>query len=234
MIVDLLRRKQPPGGWKTILDIGCGDGLFFPELQQFGDVEGVEPVASVVSQENPYRQRIYLGPFDERFQPGKQYSLILMLDVLEHLDEPLEALRHALRLLEPGGALLITVPAFRLLWTSHDELNHHRTRYSRGSFRDLAAKAGMRIQMARYAFHWLAPVKLAVRLKEMALGSRPTVPKLPPDALNRVLYRLTRMEEKLAGGLPIPIGSSLIVFGGRENHLSGSHSDRQRLGGSSS
>jgi len=216
MILDLLRRRQPRAGWKTILDIGCGDALFFPELERFGDVDGVEPVASIVSPDNPYRQRIFIGPFDERFQPRKRYSLILMLDVLEHMDEPLQALRHALELLDPGGALVITVPAFQLLWTKHDELNHHRTRYSRASFRRLARKAGMNIQMARYAFHWLVPVKLAVRLKEGLHTSPPSIPEVPPEALNRVFYWLSHMEEKLLGRVGVPAGSSLVIFGGAE------------------
>jgi len=216
MIVELLRRKQPRAGWKSILDVGCGDALFFPELQRFGDVQGVEPVASIIRPDNPYRQRIYIGPFDERFQPRKRYSLILMLDVLEHMDEPLKALRHAVQLLEPGGALVISVPAFRFLWTKHDELNDHRTRYSRASFCRLAEKAGMNIQMARYAFHWLVPVKLAMRLKERLLDSGPSIPTVPPDVLNRLLYWISRIEEKLLGRMPIPAGSSLVIFGGAE------------------
>ena len=44
LIVDALHRLRPPQGWKDILDIGCGDGLFFDRLSSFGQVEGVEPV----------------------------------------------------------------------------------------------------------------------------------------------------------------------------------------------
>jgi 2-polyprenyl-3-methyl-5-hydroxy-6-metoxy-1,4-benzoquinol methylase len=82
LIVDTLHRLQPAPGWKNILDVGCGDGLFFDRLSEFGEVEGVEPVTELVSPDNPYRRRIHVCPFDENFQPGKQYSLILMLDVL--------------------------------------------------------------------------------------------------------------------------------------------------------
>jgi len=229
MILELLRREQPRGGWKTILDVGCGDGLFFRELQRLGDVQGVEPVAGIVTPENPYRERIHIGPFDESFQPRQQFSLILMLDVLEHLDHPVQALRHALHLLEPGGSLLITVPAFQSLWTTHDDLNHHRVRYSKPGFLRIANEAGMKVQMARYAFYWLVPVKLAVRLKEKLLGSRPAIPKVPAEGLNRFFYWLSRMEEKLLGWLPIPAGSSLVIFGSAESgggaSASGTHSD---------
>ena len=98
LILNILRREQPRDGWQSILDVGCGDGLFFSALQQFGHVEGIEPVAEVVSPDNPFKQDIHIGSFDANFQPGKKYGLILMLDVLEHLDDAVGALRHALAL----------------------------------------------------------------------------------------------------------------------------------------
>ena len=213
LILKFLRRKQPPEGWGTILDVGCGDGLFFRELTQFGEVEGIELAADVISSNNPFRERIHIGPFDRTFQPGKQYSLILMLDVLEHLPEPVEALRNAVSLLEPNGALLVTVPAFRALWTSHDEINYHFTRYSKATFNEVAEKAGLRTMESRYLFYWLFLVKLAVRGKESLFGSTPTIPGIPPSGLNRFLLWVSRMEEVLLGQLPIPLGSSLLVFG---------------------
>lgn len=141
-ILDVLRVEQPADGWKRILDVGCGDGLFFEELSRFGEVEGVEPTEALVSNSGAHRSNIHIVSFDEKFQPGKQYSLILMLDVLEHLAEPAAALRHALDLLTPQGTLLITVPAFRLLWTNHDVINDHYTRYTKRSFGEVARQAG--------------------------------------------------------------------------------------------
>ena len=75
-------------GEHRILDIGCGDGLFFDKLSAFGDVHGVEVNRQLVSPDNPHRDRIHVGPFDDSYQPGRQFSVILMLDVLEHLPDP--------------------------------------------------------------------------------------------------------------------------------------------------
>jgi hypothetical protein len=154
--------------------------------------------------------------FDGGFEPGKQYSLILMLDVLEHFARPVACLRRALELLEPQGTLLVTVPAFRCLWTSHDELNHHFTRYTKQSFTRLACEAGMRINDSRYFFFWACPVKLAIRLKEKLFPRYPTVPRLPPHWINETLYQLSRIEHVIFGALPMPFGSSLIVIGGKQ------------------
>jgi SAM-dependent methyltransferase len=213
LIIKFLRRNQPPGGWRTILDVGCGDGLFFRELAQFGDVEGIELAADVISPDNPFRDRIHIGPFDETFRPGKQYTLVLMLDVLEHLADPVKALRNALSHLQPDGSLLITVPAFQTLWTSHDELNYHFARYTKSSFNEVAEKAGLKTAESRYLFYWLFLVKLAMRGKESLLGPAPKVPETPAPGLNRMLYWVSRLEEGLLGRVPIPLGSSLLVFG---------------------
>jgi SAM-dependent methyltransferase len=218
LIIKFLRRKQPPGGWGAILDVGCGDGLFFRALAQFGDVEGIELAADVISPNNPFRERIHIGPFDATFQPGKKYSLILMLDVLEHLAEPVDALRNAISLLQPNGSLLITVPAFRALWTSHDELNYHFTRYTKASFNQVADHAGLKTTESRYLFSWLFLVKLAVRAKESLFGSTPTIPGIPASGLNRLLFWVSRMEDEILGRLPIPLGSSLLIFGGASSN----------------
>ncbi|HMD86324.1 MAG TPA: class I SAM-dependent methyltransferase [Terriglobia bacterium] len=215
LILETLRAEQPPGGWKSILDVGCGDGLFFDQLTPFGDVEGVEPSAASVSDQGPHRSRIHIGPFDENFQPRKEFKLILMLDVLEHLADPAAALRRALALLAPGGMLLVTVPAFNALWTNHDLVNEHVTRYTRRTFRELARQAGLAIQTERYFFQWLFPLKLATRGLERAMDILPRPASVPPGWINTPLYLLSLLEQYTWGALPWPFGSSLMVWGSK-------------------
>ena len=201
-------RKPDPGG--AILDVGCGDGLFFERLSRLGPVEGVEMDPTGVTPGGRWVRQIHLQPFGESFEPGRRYDLVLLLDVLEHFEEPLPCLRRALELLEPGGAVVVTVPAFRALWTSHDLLNRHFTRYTRRSLRELARRAGARVETFRYFFQWTSPVKLAVRLKETIRPSAPRTPRVPPAWLNRILYAMSRLEQKTLSRWPIPFGSSLL------------------------
>lgn len=210
-IVHTLERLQPPQGWSQILDVGCGDGLFFERLSQFGAIEGVEPSVELVDPNNPHINRIYIRPFDHTFQPGKLYSLVLMLDVLEHLNDPLAALKHVHSLLHPDGTLIATVPAFRILWTNHDVLNHHVERYTKARFNRLAQLAGLRVAEARYFYHWTFLAKLGVRAYERVTGAVPTPASVPPAFLNQSLYGLCRIEQSTISRLPIPFGSSLIV-----------------------
>ncbi len=211
LLCRVIDELQPAGNWGPILDVGCGDGLFFDWLAQRGAVEGVEADASLVTATGAWAKRIHVGPFDRSFQPGKRFGLILMLDVLEHIADPTESLLRAEELLAPGGVLLVTVPAFRALWTHHDELNHHVTRFSRAQLLGLFRRTRLQVRLARYLFHWLVLVKLAVRWKELVLGPSKGPRRLPPSWVNRTLYRLCLIEQQAGSALRLPFGSSVLV-----------------------
>lgn len=213
-VVETLRRAGvQPGGY--VLDVGCGGGLMFPRLAEFGEVEGIEVDAAAASEGPAQSNRIYVRPFDRSFQPGRRYALILLLDVLEHLEDAGAALAYAVELLAESGLVLVTVPALNYLWTTHDDLNQHLRRYSKGSFERLAREAGLNIRDSRYFFHWLAATKLAVRAKERLVPTQPKPPAIPPPLVNRLLYRASRWEELLLRRLPVPFGNSLLVVGDR-------------------
>ncbi|MDA8019991.1 MAG: class I SAM-dependent methyltransferase [Thermoanaerobaculia bacterium] len=195
-----------------ILDIGAGDGLFLPLLARYGEAEGLEPEPEAVSEATRERWTLHLQPFDQSFDPGQRYGLITLFDVLEHLDHPVEALRHARSLLRPDGLLMLTVPALRLLWTQHDELNHHRTRYTRPELRAELEASGFQILECRYFYHWLVPIKLAVRGSEAIRGAEPEVPQVPGPFWNRLFYGITCVEQDVVSFLRLPFGSSILAI----------------------
>jgi hypothetical protein len=67
----------------------------------------------------------------------------------------------------------------------------------------------------RYFFRWTAVAKVATRIAEALIAGKPKPPRVPPAPINKALYGLSRLEEKLLGRLPLPLGSSLLVVGGR-------------------
>lgn len=206
-----LERLKPAGGWNHVLDVGSGDGLFFDVLDRYGrSVEGVEPDAALVSEENAVSRRVHVMPFDESFRPDHRFGLIVFLDVLEHMTRSESALAHAAALLEPGGVIVVTVPAFQHLWTTHDDLNHHVRRYTTRSLHALLASA-LEVERCRYFFHWPYAAKLAMRATETVLRPRPKPPAVPSARLNRLLLGVCALEQTLIGGLPLPFGSSIIA-----------------------
>ncbi len=200
-----------------IFDIGCGNGLFFPRLEELGGVvAGLEADQRLLAADGGYRARIHVGPFDDSFETDCRYDLVTMLDVLEHLPDPRAALRQAAHMLEPGGYLVVTVPAFRGLWTKHDEMNHHYTRYTKRTILPVAQSAGLDILRLQYFFAWLAPLKLMVRAKEFIVRSPPVPPRVPNKIVNGFFLTLSRFEQRLGKRLSPPFGSSLLLIGSRQ------------------
>jgi hypothetical protein len=134
-----------------------------------------------------------------------------MLDVLEHVPNPVAALGHARTLLAPEGRLLVTVPAFPCLWTAHDDFNHHRIRFTARTLVQSAWRARLSAERIRYYFHWLFFAKILVRTKERFFRGAPKMATVPKAKVNRALYRLSYLEQKLTNRIPIPFGSSLAA-----------------------
>jgi 2-polyprenyl-3-methyl-5-hydroxy-6-metoxy-1,4-benzoquinol methylase len=192
-----------------ILDVGCGAGLFFDALEQFGHVEGIESDATAVARAGRWRERIFHGRLDS-FKPPAPYDVILMLDVLEHLEQPEQLLHDAQALLTPEGVIVITVPAFNWLWTRHDDLNHHVWRYTASQMRRTVTAAGLRVTDSTYLFQSLVIAKALVRLKETLLQTPPDVPNIPGEPLNSAIQAFLRTEYAVARWLPF--GTSLMMI----------------------
>jgi SAM-dependent methyltransferase len=195
-----------------ILDVGCGAALFFDALEKFGQVEGIESDVRAVEQSGRWRARIHVGELDS-FKPGYRFDLVLMLDVLEHVQYPDQLFRRAADLLTPNGRILATVPAFDWLWTSHDDLNHHRNRYTAIQIRNLITDAGLTTVETSYLFQSLIFPKLLVRAKEALVSSAASVPKIPIPVLNVALQTWYALEYAIAGWLPF--GSSVMAIAQR-------------------
>ncbi len=84
ILLEELHRLFPDSRPLAILDVGCGDGLFFERLRQFGNVEGIESETALVDPRGLTRNWITVAAFDASFNPEKKYDLILMLDVLKY------------------------------------------------------------------------------------------------------------------------------------------------------
>ena len=228
LIVGTLQARAPNHGFGRILDIGCGAGLFFEKLSTFGEPEGVE--ADLTWKEAPQSEygEVSFRPFDEDFRPEAGYGLVLMLDVLEHLENPATSVRHACRLLEERGLLVVTVPAFNVLWTSHDTLNHHVKRYTKRQLCELLSVAEIEIVTCRYLFQWLFFAKLGLRAMEAVRARTPGLPKIPSAAINSALLAFTLLEDRLASRIPLPFGSSLLAVARKKKGIAGRVHDSVR------
>lgn len=108
---DRLDAARNGAGPPRLLDVGCGYGGFVSLMRDRGwDAEGVDPSPATVAAASGKGIPVRLGTLDEFPRPDAAYRAITMFYVLEHLFDPMSALRKVFALLEPGGVLLVRVP----------------------------------------------------------------------------------------------------------------------------
>ncbi len=199
-----------------ILDAGCGSGRNMVELARFGAVTGVElSDTSVALARARNAGEVVEGSVLEMPFAEDSFDLAVSLDVIEHLEDDLGALRELRRTVAPGGQLLVTVPAYQWLWSGHDEINHHHRRYTRRSLQRAAEQAGWRQTRTTYFNSLLLPA--AILLRVLDRFSRKTTESsldlwIPPHPLNTALEQPLNLEAALiARGGRIPAGLSLMA-----------------------
>jgi SAM-dependent methyltransferase len=199
-----------------ILDAGCGSGRNMVELAHFGTVTGVElSQTSVALARARDVGEVIAGSALEMPFADDSFDLAVTLDVIEHLEDDLAALRELRRVVAPGGALLVTVPAYQWLWSGHDEINHHHRRYTRRSLQRVAQPAGWMQLRTTYFNSLLLPVAIMLRVLER-VNTKTTESSLdlwvPPAPANWLLERpLTLEAAVIARGARIPAGLSLLA-----------------------
>ncbi|PIP93259.1 MAG: hypothetical protein COW00_12030 [Bdellovibrio sp. CG12_big_fil_rev_8_21_14_0_65_39_13] len=137
----------------------------------------------------------------------KLFDVLVVMDVIEHVDHPKELLKQWLQSLKPNGILLVTVPAFQSLWSNHDVLLGHRRRYTRHSLEVELEGLPIVKLYNRYAFSFVFPLVWLAR-KVIKKQSNETDLKLPPSLVNGILYFLGKVERMLGGDFLL--GTSVV------------------------
>ena len=108
--------------------------------------------------------------------------------------------------------MLITVPAFQFLWSSHDKLHHHKRRYTLKEVRTLTRGTDLIPRIVSYYNSILFPLAFSTRMinKLFKLNSE-YEGKIPGDLSNKILTTIFSSERYLLGKLPFPPGLSIIM-----------------------
>lgn len=197
-----------------ILEIGCGTGHNLPMLAQFGEIDAIEidETARAKASER-LGKPVGTAPLPELqgVAPGS-YDLVAVLDVIEHVEDDVAALKAISTALKPGGKILITVPAHQWMWSAHDVVNHHKRRYSKAGFVALLEKSGLRGRKLGYFNSLLFPVAVAARFAGKLMGKDDSDDSPPPKPLNTLFEGIFRLERHMVGRMPLPPGLSLITL----------------------
>jgi len=213
----LLDKYVGRGRKLDILDAGCGTGAVMRYMAPFGTVTGVDssPAALEFCRQrgagNLVQSSILAMPFDD-----SSFDLITSFDVLSEcgLEKDEIGMREFLRVLRPGGQLLLRLPAYRWLRGKHDEKVHTRHRFTKGELSGKLRNAGYEVQHTSYANTILFPIALAKRMSEKIFppkqeGSDLTI---PTGFSNSVFQALLTAEGPLIRTIGMPFGLTAIAL----------------------
>ena len=188
IILHLVSRLAPAGA--PVLDIGCGTGFTLEALVQRYDAWGLEPDAAVRARtRDVVRDRVLPGDTgDLSALAGRRFDVVLLLDVLEHVEDDCGALTSAQAALAPGGKMVLTVPADPSLWSDHDIRNGHYRRYTESSLRALLAAARLSSTLLTHMNSRLYPLARLHRRQAASSSAELRMPAAPINALFRRIF----------------------------------------------
>lgn len=145
-LTDLVLKHRT--GSQAILDFGAGIGTFSEMVRN----QGVEVHCMEIDSN---QCEILHGKDFKVFStiesiPDESYDFVFSLNVFEHIEKDLDAMKECARVLRPGGIVLTYVPAFQILFGDMDRKVEHYRRYTRSSLTSLAKGAGLKIHHTEY------------------------------------------------------------------------------------
>ena len=201
-----------------MLEIGSGVGDVATYLSQKGiDIE-VSDVYLDVLKMSKEKFGFTCYQLDAEHLPFKEhYCSIGIFDVLEHITQEHTVLDNIRYALKKDGILIITVPAFKFLWSYWDNVNKHKRRYTINSLKEKLKKSGFTIERTSYMFFLLSPITICNRIigkffkkkQNQYILFKKELKTLP--LINTLFYYLIKLESFVIRYINLPFGTSIIA-----------------------
>jgi len=215
-ILNFLLKKFLKTKDNKILEIGCGTGGNFSVLDKWGKTVGLDfsKEALKFCQKRGHNDLI-LSKAEEIDFPDNSFDLVVALDVLEHIKDDKKAIKESWRVLKPGGYFLATVPAYKFLWSEHDEVLNHYRRYSFKDFSDKIKEADFDIIKISYLISFVFPIVLFYRILRKIISPKSkknTAYVFLPKFINNFFIFLLKFEGFLLKYFNFPFGTSIVCI----------------------
>lgn len=192
-----------------LVNIGCGAGLFNHMAVDAGfDVLGVEPdpaaFALADADRPPERCEVRNCGIDDLVDE-RSVDVVVMHDVLEHIDDDGAAVASIRSMLAPDGIAIISVPALQSLFGLHDEQLGHFRRYSHRTLRTVLEPT---LAVERMRAFGLAFIPVTLLLSRVLRRPYPVEAAASDGVLSRAMRGWCEFESRL----PVPLGTSLLAL----------------------
>lgn len=199
-----------------ILEAGCGDGQNLPWLAKHGSISAIEiadDLRAVAEARNV--GKVVAGHLPDGMPASllaEPFNLVVMFDVLEHIEADVDSLKTLKTCMKPDGTIVIAVPAYQWLWSAHDEAHHHKRRYSKATLTRALKDASFQIEYISYYNFFLFPLATAGRLAEKLLGAKESLgTEIPAAPVNTLFREIFALERFIVPRFNLPFGVSLIA-----------------------
>ncbi len=208
-LIEKYAEKKNP----RILDIGCGTGKNIEKFKNLGTVYGLDSSTEALKFcKRRGLKNLILGSAEKIPLKEKSFDMITLLDVLEHTDDN-KTLKESYRILRKDGFMIITVPAFKWLWSKWDMILHHRRRYTSDSLIAILERNNFQVRKISYMYSFLVLPALIIRMIKSISIKQPYSSdfKLSSSLLNFIMNKITKFESFFVKYFGIPIGTSIIA-----------------------
>ncbi len=192
----------------SILDFGAGYGGMFGLLNKYGNVDAFELDAEA---RDLCSKRGYRNVFNSRniaLSEKNRFDLISLFDVVEHVENDKDLIDSLYKFLSKDGQVVITVPAYQWLWSTHDIEHNHYRRYTKGSIARLLKEVGFEIE---YSSYWNTLLFLPAAFTRIFGLSGEGSLKMS-KFFDSVLYIIVLIESMLMPFLSYNFGLGIIVI----------------------
>lgn len=205
---DITLRWLGAGRGRSLYHIGCGSGVFNTMAVDAGFVvTAFEPdpaAAQLAIDDVPTRNCTITAAGLEDIEGEGVADVVVMHDVLEHIQDEGSAVRHLHRLCRPDAVLVVSVPALPVLFGYHDEQLGHFRRYTR---RSVSAAVDGSFDVVRLRYFGLSFIPLAFMFSRVWRRPYPVAAgAAQPGLVSRAANTACAAEARL----PVPIGTSII------------------------
>jgi 2-polyprenyl-3-methyl-5-hydroxy-6-metoxy-1,4-benzoquinol methylase len=208
-----------------ILNIGAATGKTSEILSEFGTVTSLEYDKECCDFANDtLNLNIINGSILELPFADGEFDMVCALDVIEHVEDDFLAVSEMKRVCKSGGLVVVTVPAFMLLWSNHDEVNHHFRRYTMSNLKEIFSKLNLTTVKATYFNTLLFLPILAFRLisklipaKFIRVGAGSDATLHTSNSISsKVLYQIFKSELALLNLFNLPFGVSIFIISSKK------------------
>lgn len=216
-------RKHVTAAKPVLLEVGCSSGFFLDVLRPawpHATVIGADYVRGPLEALAKKRDDIPLLQFDLTRCPLPSNSIdgVVLLNVLEHIEDHAAAARHIARILKPGGAAVIEVPAGPHLYDVYDKVLLHHRRYELSGLCKLMTEAGLEVRFASYLGALVYPAFWWVKRRNRQYLSAPAdvqkqvvAQAVRETGRSRVMSAVFWLEDRLRHWLPLPFGIRCVA-----------------------